>query len=276
MPVSEIIFHDNAIIHLVIDDKYFAFVHPRKLGILYELNRHYICITSAVSMDKKIDQLTDAYTEFIDIAAHDLDAPLRKLSVLVERLISQDNKAEQQPYATRIQHCIADMRAIIDGLSTLSKVISEPVKVKTCDLNGMINSLKDELQSRYANKQIFIACEDLPVIDGDEGQLCTLLRNLLENAIIFNTNPEVKIRISHTSTKDGVQILFEDNGIGLSPENAEKIFQAFVRLHGKSEYPGKGLGLAISKKIAENHKGTLTAEGAEKGGARFMLHLPRK
>jgi light-regulated signal transduction histidine kinase (bacteriophytochrome) len=227
-------------------------------------------------MDKRIDQLTNAYTEFIDIAAHDLDAPLRKLSVLVERLLSQENKAEQQPYATRIQHCVADMRSIIDGLSTLSKVIAEPLKLKACDLNGMIKSLHEELRSQYEDRQITISSEDLPSIEGDEGQLCRLLKNLLENAIVYNVNREAKIRITHVMTGNDLKILIDDNGIGLKPENTEKIFQAFVRLHGKSEYPGKGLGLAISKKIAENHQGTLTAASADEGGARFILHLPRK
>ena len=229
------------------------------------------------SMDTKIDQLTRAYAEFIDIAAHDLDAPLRKLSVLIDRVTTQKNEEDQQPYITRIQHCLADMRSIIDGLSHLSHTITQPLHLKECDPEGMLTALKQELQQKNPAKKIEITSDGLPHIEGDESQLCLLLRHLLENAVVFNKNETVKIQVTHSVNKDGlIKISLKDNGIGINPEDAEKIFNPFVRLHGKSEFQGKGLGLAICKKVVENHKGTIYAEPTEGEGSLFVLNLPSK
>jgi light-regulated signal transduction histidine kinase (bacteriophytochrome) len=241
-------------------------------------------------MEHKTEQLKRAYAEFIDIAAHDLDAPLRKLSVLIERVTADiKNDESLQPYINRIFGCIQDMRGIIDGLALLSRTITETADKKPVDTGKLLNEIKEELGQVHKNRVITLEHKNMPVIEGDERQLGLLFRNLIENSIRFNTNPVANITVTSNKSEpaelvekgmDGsretAKIIITDNGIGFRPEFAKKIFEPFVRLHGKSDYPGKGLGLSICKRITENHNGTIYALGNENEGARFVLLLPYK
>lgn len=241
-------------------------------------------------MEQTTDHLKRAYAEFIDIAAHDLDAPLRKLTVLIERVTHEKKQDESlQPYINRINSCINDMRAIIDGLVSLSRTLTDKLEIKSTDLAKLIEGIKDETALLPKNRVVRIESGNLPVVEGDEGQLCLLFKHLVENSIRFNTNQEVMITLSSEKATAGElvekgldpakayeKITISDNGIGFSQEYATKIFEPFVRLHGKSEYPGKGLGLAVCKKIVENHNGTIEATSSENKGARFIVFLPYK
>ncbi len=232
------------------------------------------------------------YAEFIDIAAHDLDAPLRKLILLIERLTNK-NKTEPgsdlQDYFTRIQTCIADMRSLVDSLARLSGLNSKPGKNISCDINSIVQDIADDFLQLDKDKKISITITGLPVLEGDKAQFRQLFQNLLQNAIRYckkdflleikiNAAPvpsEEKQRLGLKGDKNWFMITVMDNGIGFNQEYAEKIFRPFVRLHGKSEYPGTGMGLAICKKITENHGGTIYCEGIENKGATFTLILPQ-
>jgi signal transduction histidine kinase len=242
-------------------------------------------------MEKKIEQLKKDYEEFIDLAAHDLDAPLRKLSVLVDRVAQKCQKTgdeELQPYLDRIESCLADMRSMIDGLSMLSKTISGPMTNEPCDTESLIRDLARELETLANPKKVLLTSADLPIIIGDPGQCRQLFKSLFQNSIRYNAKDPVEIKVDcrpatpEEKTENALQqdkgysaITVSDNGIGFKQEFAEKIFKPFVRLHGKSEYPGKGLGLALCKKIAENHEGVIYAQGKENEGARFVVILPQ-
>lgn len=230
------------------------------------------------------------YAEFIDLAAHDLDAPLRKLSVLIDRVVDKvGGSADLQGYITRIQACLGDMRSMLDNLSTYAGVDADSSEVQTCDLFKMANEITGELKQTVIGKNASINVSPLPIITGNREQLKLLLKELLINALRFSnkkTAPVVEVDTALvsreekqqnklSSRKDFIKIIVRDNGIGFDPVNAEKIFRPFVRLNGKSEYPGSGMGLAISRKIAEKHNGIIYAEGHENSGASFTLILPQ-
>jgi signal transduction histidine kinase len=226
------------------------------------------------------------YAEFIELAGHDLDAPLRKMSVLIERLVSKiDTSPEIDGYITRIQASVGDMRSMLDGLSTLASLTSGEMRREECDLNQIIQSVIASLSADHrARVQI---TSPLPTLQGDRMQYRQLFEQLIANAILFSSrNKETKIMISSTpesgitttSIYGGQQfhkVVVADEGIGFSSEYADKIFKPFVRLHGKSEYPGHGMGLAICKRIVENHQGTIEAKSNTGEGARFILILPQ-
>ena len=250
--------------------------------------------------ENKIEQLSLAledykknYSEFIDIAVHDLQAPLRKLSVLIERLTTKytdvsENDTEAEEWVTRINGCITNMRSLIDGLSELAGVTADSMKCGPCDISEIVNEVLRELDPVIKEKKAVIIESALPIIEGDAIQLKQLFKNILENAIRFskkNIPPEVDIswckltdeekNISALQqTKQYYKIEILDNGIGLGQEYAEKIFQPFVRLNGKSAFAGNGLGLAICKRIVDKHQGILYAEGIENTGTRFTLIIP--
>ena len=249
--------------------------------------------------EDKVEQLSLAledykknYAEFIDIAVHDLQAPLRKLSVLIDRLTTKYTEVAQsdgqvQEWITRINGCITNMRLLIDGLSELSDVTRDSIKPGPCDINEVVKEILQELDPLVKEKKVVITKSPLPIIEGDEIQLKQLFKNILENAIRFskkNISPEIDIkwhklpdeekRLSGLhQTKQYYKIEFSDNGIGFKQEYAQKIFQPFVRLNGKSAFGGNGLGLAICKRIVDNHQGMLSAESLNTG-ARFTLIIP--
>src|SRR5437762_4255286 len=156
--------------------------------------------------EDKIEQMSFAleeykknYTEFIDIAVHDLQAPLRKLSVFIDRLTTKyedisQNDVEAQEWITRINGCITDMRSLIDGLSELSGVTPDSMKSSSSDLSEIVKEVLLEMDPIIKEKKAVITESHLPIIEGDEIQLKQLFKNLLENAIRFskkNISPEI-------------------------------------------------------------------------------------
>jgi signal transduction histidine kinase len=229
------------------------------------------------------------YADFIDMAVHDLDAPLRKLSLLVGMLMDKlSPDKDTQVYIERIENCVGDMRSLIDDLSVLAKVSSGKREYTSCKLNSIIEQSLEDLPLTAKEKEAVINKYSLPEIEGDAEQYYCLFRNLIENAIKFSkkdTTPEIHIQSSVLNDNEKDQfhlppdrlyykIEIADNGIGFKKEFSEKIFRPFVRLHGKSQFPGNGMGLAICKKIMNIHQGIIYAEGMENEGARFTLVLP--
>lgn len=230
-------------------------------------------------------------SDFVESAAHDLHAPLRKLSILIDRVFTKHTEqfsADAKEYITRINTCIEEMRSLIDGLAELASTDAHTFAFVDCDLNIIVNQTLDMMNEEIKEKHAKIEVNPLPVMKGNYVQYQQLFKNLLENAIKFSkkdVSPEVcvsserveedeKIFFNLPLNKKYYKIEISDNGIGFNQVNAERIFEPFVRLHSKSEYEGSGLGLSICKKIADNHDGIIYAEGHENRGSRFTLILP--
>jgi signal transduction histidine kinase len=195
--------------------------------------------------------------------------------------------ADVSDYFERIINSAARMQTLIDSLlnysrATTSEIILQPVK-----LNLIIEEVKKDLVELIEEKQVKIICDDLPVLKIERSQFNQLFFNLIENAIKYrreDLSPEIKITAESFYKKDDVnetdtkfyRILVSDNGIGFEQEYAENIFKLFQRLHGRKEYSGTGIGLAICKKIVENHKGTITAVSKPGKGSTFIIELPEE
>ncbi|MET0463108.1 MAG: HAMP domain-containing sensor histidine kinase [Chitinophagaceae bacterium] len=228
------------------------------------------------------------FEELIHLASHDLDAPLRKLAVLIERLTAKiDPSSEGAVFVPRIEANIRDMRAMIDGLTRLASVNIEGPTAEI-NLSELVREIIAESRRNHVGKNITLEINSLPSIKCDTLSIRMLFVNLLENAVVFSQNEQVFIQVSAEevsmeevklhSLQNGIKfykITVLDDGIGFDQQDAAKIFNPFVRLHGKSAYPGSGLGLAICKRIVENHQGIIYAEATEKEGARFILFLPQ-
>ncbi len=243
------------------------------------------------TLHRAVNNYKKEYSEFIEIASHDLDAPLRKLSYLVEKVTSKykkDPEEDVQDYVNRIEKCLAEMRSLVDSLAKLSSIISDPGEYILCNIETVVQDMFQELQQEKKEEKVTITFSSLPIVEGDSMQYRQLFKNLLGNAIRFSKEGvPVTIRVSSEALPDEerrflslqndknyFKISITDNGIGFKQENAVKIFRPFVRLNGKYEFPGNGLGLAICKKITENHQGIIYAEARENEGARFILILP--
>jgi signal transduction histidine kinase len=247
-------------------------------------------------INSESSMLTDIYrqqyTSFIDMAAHDLQSPLRKLGVLIDRLTSKyKNSGDEEviQYTNRINTCIAEMRLLIEGFTGLASAVPQNMKYENCNLEQIINRIIQEFSALIKEKQAKISLNGLPEIQGDIVQLRLLFKKILDNAFRFSRE-DVPLVIDISAEKISDSDIFElnlpvnktfysisigDNGIGFDDHDNEKIFQPLVRLHGKSEFAGQGMGLAIAKRIIENHGGLIFAEGSD-NGARFKLIIPEK
>ncbi len=230
-------------------------------------------------------------SDFVEAAAHDLHAPLRKLSILIDRVFTRHAdqfSPDAGQYVTRINTCIEEMRSLIDGLTELAKADAQTFAPVDCDLNVVVAETLDMMKEEIRETNAKIEVNPLPTVKGNPVQYRQLFKNLIENALKFTRKDLAQeICISSEPLGKDENIIFNlplsrnyykievsDKGIGFNQVNAEKIFEPFVRLHSKSEYEGSGLGLSICKKIADNHDGIIYAEGNENEGARFTLILP--
>lgn len=230
-------------------------------------------------------------SDFVEAAAHDLHAPLRKLSILIDRVFTKHPEqfsADAKEYITRINTCVEQMRSLVDGLTELATMDAHSFAFVDCDLNSLIDETLDTMKEEIADAGAKIEVNPMPVVKGSPVQCQQLFKNLFENAVKFRRKdvvPEIcvssepltndeRIILNLPADRKYYKIEVSDNGIGFNQVNAEKIFEPFVRLHSRSEYEGSGLGLSICKKVAGNHEGIIYAEGTENEGSRFTLILP--
>ena len=231
--------------------------------------------------------------EFAYVASHDLQEPLRKITTFCDRL---SEKYEDQltgdglMYMQRIMASAENMRILINNLLEFSRVTRASEAFSNVNLEFVIREVKSDLELVIEETGATIITKGLPVIDASLPQMKQLFFNIINNAIKFrkpDVKPEIVIQASeadHTDKlhhglsiqKNYFKIEVKDNGIGFDETYAIRIFQIFQRLHGKSEYPGSGIGLAICKKIIEHHRGIIYAESKEGEGATFVFILPEK
>ncbi|HXB97587.1 MAG TPA: ATP-binding protein, partial [bacterium] len=215
---------------------------------------------------------------FTSVAAHDLQEPLRKILTFGERLstcLGGQGGEQAQDDLARMLNAAGRMRALIEDLLSYTRVASRPQAAVDTDLGDCLNQAWGDLDLAVEQSGATLESDPLPTLRADPSQLRQLFVNLLGNAIKYRRPGEAPaIRVGWTPKAGSLELRVSDNGIGFEPSKSEKIFELFQRLHGRAEYPGNGLGLAICRKIAERHGGTLRAEGRPGQGATFILELP--
>ena len=225
------------------------------------------------------------------VASHDLQEPLRKIETFISRLEARDyqNLTETgQQYFERIKVAAGRMRLLIKDLLQFSRTNKSEKVFEMADLNEILEAAKHEIAESITDKSAIIKSEHLPTLKVIPFQIQQMFINLLGNSIKYskaNIPPEIHIdyrkgslqqigQLVLPAKKDFHKFTFSDNGIGFSEEYSQRIFELFSRLHNKDEIAGTGIGLAICKKIVENHKGYILAKGKPGEGAVFEIYLP--
>jgi light-regulated signal transduction histidine kinase (bacteriophytochrome) len=180
---------------------------------------------------------------------------------------------EGEIYLKFISGAATKAMSLIQDLLTYKMVSTRGRKFALVSLTRPFNEALVSLRPALREAKGEIVCDKLPTIFGDESQLVQLFYNLLNNGIKFHGAAAPSIRVSSYKDKKDWIISIADNGIGFDTENSEKIFVMFERLE-QSSFPGNGIGLALCKKIMENHSGSIWAESNKKGGSVFFIRFP--
>jgi len=220
--------------------------------------------------------------QFASVASHDLQEPLRKIIVFGDRLQSKhaENLGEQgRDYVGRMMNAAERMQTLINDLLEFSRVVTRARPFVVLDVGQIVREVLGDLEILIESKGAVVEMEGLPTLSADPTQLRQVFQNLLANAIKFqraDNKPRIVIAAEPASigSKPAFCITVTDNGIGFEQHHAERIFAPFQRLHGRSEYGGSGIGLAIVRRIVERHGGTITAHSAVGQGASFRFLLP--
>lgn len=222
--------------------------------------------------------------DFVFMASHDLQEPLRTLRNYVT-LLEEDILECLTPDQMLTVHVAEDMCFIRESAKRMSRLVQsmletsraghQPLQLKEVDLNHCMETVLANLAAMKAFKQADIRCERLPIVLADADQMNRILQNLVSNALKFCLHRPI-ITLAASEDAQAWTISVTDNGIGISMENLEKIFDPFHRLHHRTKYPGSGLGLTIAKKAVERLGGHLSVSSRMGEGSAFKFSIPKK
>lgn len=267
--------------------------------ITLEIEAEQALRMSAAELEQKVQERTEELRtvneqlkQFSYAASHDLQEPLRKISFFLDRLLTNlgELSDDNRRIADRIQHTVNRMRSLIDDLLNYSNTTLGTTSFRQVDLTAIVKEVLDDMEATIIEKSADIKLESLPYFKGDQRQLKQMFQNLISNALKYHKKEEApQVQISsrlvtgwqseacmpvESSDAPFYEIQVKDSGIGFHQDDAERIFKLFQRLHGKAEYEGTGVGLAIVQKVVENHNGYICVESTPGEGATFKVLLP--
>ena len=251
-------------------------------------------IKNAAELEQKnadLKKMNKELEAFAYISSHDLQEPLRKIQTFATRIAAKEleNLSEYgKDYFARMQKAAARMQTLIDDLLAYSRTTTTERKYESADLKEIVDEVKKDLQEELQQKSASIEVGEMCTIEIIPFQFRQLLYNLIGNSLKFSTadrDPYIKIesriadgsKFKNDNLSDEIKychIRIADNGIGFEQQYSEKIFELFQRLHNRTHYEGTGIGLAIVKKIVDNHCGVIMAKGEVNKGATFDIYLP--
>jgi signal transduction histidine kinase len=229
---------------------------------------------------KELERSNAELEQFASIASHDLQEPLRKVQMFSQRALEIDGdklSEKGRDYLRRNTEAASRMQMLIEDLLMFSRVGTQGRPFVETDLNKTVAAVISDLETTIQAADGKVEVGALPTAVVDEPQIRQLFQNLISNAIKFRRRdvPPV-VRIAGEVKGRFVEISVSDNGIGFDPRYAARIFRVFERLHGRGEYPGTGIGLALCRKIAERHGGSIMVESRPEKGSVFTVTLPRQ
>ncbi|MGZ4118798.1 MAG: CheR family methyltransferase, partial [Bacteroidia bacterium] len=239
--------------------------------------------------NKELEDLNKELTSFSYISSHDLQEPLRKIKNFVAVLLTEEMNrlsADGKIYLKKTSETAEQMQMLIEDLLKYSQTRKGELVFESTDLNELIDQVKMGFEHAIQHKKLVIDMDKIPKAMVIPFQFRQLFQNLISNSLKFskpNTKAHITIKGKIVSgnkqnalspQRKYCHIIYSDNGIGFDPKYQNKIFEVFQRLHTKDEFAGTGIGLAICKRIMENHQGTITATGKLNKGAKFDIFVP--
>lgn len=264
------------------------------LVILQDITEEVLAKQKMEENSRNLEASNKELQSFNYIASHDLQEPLRKIETFISRL--EDKEADKfsetgRKYFERMKFSSRRMRKLIDDLLQFSRTSRNENVFEKVDFNMLMENAMEDLQQKIEEKNATVTYTKMPDLMVVPFQIQQLFSNLIGNSLKYSrpdVPPQITVNTALVNAKEEellqdknisgnyYKFIFEDNGIGFEEEFEEKVFDLFTRLHGKTEYEGTGIGLAICKKIVENHHGFIFAKGNPGQGAVFTVYLPAK
>lgn len=262
---------------------------PEKyVSVRYEITNRKLVEEQLKIYAKKLEISNQELQDFASVAAHDLQEPLRKIQSFSDRLKKKAKEiltGESLDYVDRIESSAKRMQVLINDLLTYSRVATKAQPFSQISLNQIVAQVVSDLEVRLEQCKGKVDWLNLDSLEADPTQMHQLFQNLISNALKFSkpgTPPYVKVeskildKFSSGLAVPACQITVKDNGIGFDEKYLDRIFTIFQRLHGRHEYEGTGIGLAVCHKITDRHSGSITAKSTPGEGATFIITLPLK
>ena len=216
---------------------------------------------------------------FAATAAHDLQAPLRMIASYVTLLEGRYGPALDErahSYFKQVSDAAERMQNLVKALLAYASVGKGQIRMEPVAMGAALDEAVENLSEKISGCHAAVTVDELPIVTGNRVLLVQLLQNLISNAFKFCEGREPRVRVEGKDTGSEWTFTVSDNGIGISPENKERIFGAFQRLHGPERFPGTGIGLATCKKIVEVHGGRMWVESTPGIGSMFFFSLPKQ
>ena len=262
------------------------------IGTVQDITEDIAASKELEAKNIELENANEELASFNYVASHDLQEPLRKIQGFSKRIINEEAEHLSETaadYFKRINGAASRMQNLITSILSYSRTNSAELIFEKTDLNKILNEVKATLQESIQSKNAVIESQELPTINAISVQMHQLFLNLIANSIKYSkhdVDPTIKITAERVSINENTgqvvekgscwKIVISDNGIGFEQQYESKIFEVFQRLHGKTEYEGTGIGLAICKKIIQVHHGKISATGELGIGTTFTIFLPEK
>ncbi|MDW5563772.1 MAG: PAS domain-containing protein [Methanomassiliicoccus sp.] len=247
------------------------------VGVARDITERKRSEEDLIKLADELKRSNEELQQFAYVASHDLQEPLRMVTNylgLLDKKFGGALPLQAREYMSTAVEGAERMRQLVNDLLLFSRVDSQ-TKMFTCvDMYKVAETVKDELDLSISESEAQVIIEPLPSLYAEETQMIQLLTNLVSNAIKFRGAEKPRIEISAISFQHEFIFCVKDNGIGIDPQYADRLFKMFSRLHTKEEYPGTGIGLAICKKIVERHGGRIWFESEPGKGTTFFFAIP--
>ncbi|MGV7220765.1 MAG: ATP-binding protein [Nitrospinales bacterium] len=244
-------------------------------------NQNIMLEEAVFERTKQLHAINQELISFNFIASHDLQEPLRKIITFNDRLqLELDGNLSEKGeyYIDRMRLSAMRLQALVDDLLKFSRLESGGSDFEQLDVGNVLNEVVDDLEIQIEKTNAVIKIGSMPIINADRSQLRQLFQNLITNSLKYcqaDVSPIISIE-SFNVEKGFLEIIIEDNGIGIDEKYSELIFQPFKRLHQKDQYEGTGMGLFICRKIISRHGGKISLNSELGKGAKFKIILPRR
>jgi PAS domain S-box-containing protein len=234
-------------------------------------------ITERKEAQRRLEESNERLEQFAYAASHDLQEPLRMVSSylsLVERRYRDDLDEDGREFIEFAVDGAERMRDMIDALLQYSRVETRGDEFETVDLDAVVDDARKNLEMRIAETDADVSVEPLPRVEGDPNQLRQVFQNLLSNAVEYSGDDPPEVRVSADRVGSYWRIAVRDEGVGIDPAHAERIFEVFQRLHTHDEHAGTGIGLALCERIVERHGGRIWVDSEPGEGSTFYFTIP--